>query len=291
MGFNPLYPLKPRLPQESYYENINFFVSDYIARQKRSEGLLKVLRQQGENHRVIGGDLSEMAIREGLDVSWSSYLSELPENVLDFVIDASNHKLPVRKCKSCNKGRQLIRVLQSCLPGLVAERHDKVLSYILNEADMQSAELYADIQGMRTLEGNTIPSVTKNGISINLSHNSKRLKPDIVIIEENKIYIFEISVPFECNIERRHEEKEGKYRAICRDILEDTRPRLGCELHCIEVGARGFLTRRNRSRLTFLYQLTRRGGTAGLREFINRISALACMASFDIYQRHQRSEL
>ena len=252
---------------------------------KRNAKVLKRSTPHGEQNRTIEGDLVEIAGSDQADERWSSYLQGLPDNIFNFVLEASSNSLPVRRCSHCRKGRTLKQVLQSCLPELVAERHDTILGYIVSNIGNKSLEYYADLDGKRTLDGNTIPSVTRSRFYINLGQNSRRLKPDLVIIEHNIVYIFEISVPFEQNIERRHEDKESKYQIIQRDIKRTSG--LQCQLHCIEIGSRGFLTRRNRSKLALLYMLTNRNLKLDLTEFINKISTLACVASFNIYQRHQ----
>ena len=231
---------------------------------------MKRITPLGEYNRTIEGDLVEIARADHADERWSSYLLCLPENIFNFVLEASRNSLPVRQCSHCRKGRTLKRVLQSCLPELVAERHDTILGYIVSNIDNKSLEYYADMDGKRTLDGNTIPSVTRERFYINRGQSSRRLKPDLVIIEQNIVYIFEISVPFEGNIERRHEDKESKYQRVHRDI--ERTAGLQCQLHCIEVGSRGFLTRRNRGKLAFLYMLTNRNLKLDLTEFINKIS-------------------
>ena len=251
----------------------------------RKTKVLKRITPHGEYNRTIEGDLVEIAGEDHADERWSSYLLKLPDNIFNFVLQASSNSLPVRRCNHCRKGRTLKKVLQSCLPELVAERHDTILDYIVSNIRNKSLEYYADIQGKRTLDGNTIPAVTRDRFYINRGQSSRRLKPDLVIIEHNIVYIFEISVPFEQNIERRHEVKESKYKIIQRDI--ERTAGLQCRLHCIEVGSRGFLTRRNRKKLAFLYMLTNRNLKLDLTEFINKISTLACAASFNIYQKHQ----
>ena len=246
---------------------------------------MKRITPHGECTRTIEGDLVELAREDQADESWSSYLISLPENIFNFVIDSSNNSLPVRRCKHCRKGRTLKQVLQSCLPELVAERHDTILRYIVSNIGNKALEYYADMEGKRTYDGNTIPSVTRDRFYINRGQTSRRLKPDLVVIEHKIVYIFEISVPFEGNIERKHEDTEYKYKVIQKDI--ESTAGLQCQLHCIEIGSRGFLTRRNRGKLALLYMLTNRNLKLDLTEFINKISTLACVASFNIYRRHE----
>ena len=278
--------LIPRRPLQSL-ENHSHVRSEFKNGWKilRNTKVLKRVTPHGECTRTIEGDLVEIARDDQADESWSSYLVSLPENIFNFVVEASNNSLPVSRCKHCRKGRSLKQVLQSCLPELVAERHDIILRYIVSSIGNKSLEYYADIDGKRTFDGNTIPSVTRGNFYINRGQSSRRLKPDLVIIEQNTVYIFEISVPFERNIERRHVDKESKYKVLQRDI-EGTAG-LKCQLHCIEIGSRGFLTRRNRGKLALLYMLANRNLKLDLTEFINKISALACEASYNIYRRHE----
>ena len=109
------------LPPRTVYRASSVSTNSQARKVRRELGVLEIYRLCGDI-REIRGDLVEMAINEGLDLSFSSYLSTLPEEALNFVIESSSNNLPVRRCKGCVRGRMLTRALQSCLPDLVAER-------------------------------------------------------------------------------------------------------------------------------------------------------------------------
>ena len=90
-------------------------------------------------------------------------------------------------------------------------RHDSILSHIVLTISKlipkEKFTIYADIPGYKT-NGGTIPP--------NILPTS--LKPDIVIVNntEKSVHIFELTVPFETNINSAHERKISKYLTLRR---------------------------------------------------------------------------
>ena len=75
--------------------------------------------------------------------------------------------------------------------------------------------LYSDIAGYTAPHGGTIPP--------NILVTS--LKPDLFIVNEReaKAILLELTVPWDANIQRSHEYKEGKYAALIADLWESDR--------------------------------------------------------------------
>ena len=95
-------------------------------------------------------------------------------------------------------------------------------------------------------------------------------KPDIVIVDrkDKNIHIFELTVPFEMNIEQRHREKSDKYAHFATDCTGFT-----CVVTAFEIGSRGYISRRNHSALYTLHTT----------QFKSNISALALYSSYYIF--------
>ena len=74
--------------------------------------------------------------------------------------------------------------------------------------DQSKVKVYSDIPGFQTTGGGTILP--------DLLITPQR--PDIVILTSDSIDIWELTVPFENNIQKRHQDKEDKYVYMLTDI-------------------------------------------------------------------------
>ena len=83
-------------------------------------------------------------------------------------------------------------------------------------------------------------------------------KPDIVIIDQKRktLDIFELTVPFERNIEVRHREKSDKYAHFVQDITNYI-----TTVTAFEIGSRGYISPSNKRRLHFLHKFPKAGIT------------------------------
>ena len=110
-------------------------------------------------------------------------------------------------------------------------------------------------------------------------------KPDIVIIDEKQkiMNIYELSVPFEQNIEKRDTEKSNKYAHFTTDCTG-----YSCDVTAFEIGSRGYISTRNHAALFSLHKFTKPG--IKLTKFKENISALALYSSYQIFMtRHEAS--
>ena len=154
-------------------------------------------------------------------------------------------------------------------------RHDGVISYIVSCVDRTKLKVYADIPGHQTSAGGTIPPT----LMITAE------KPDIVIVDEKKktVNIFELTVPFEHNIEHRNTSKNDKYEHLKTEIEN-----YKTEVEAFEVGARGYISRENRTRLKNIHKLCRKD--IKLRDFEENIARLTINASYYIYLCRDQTE-
>ena len=138
----------------------------------------------------------------------------------------------------------LAHVLSNCSvsldQGRLTWRHDSVLStiiHVLRSSLIPDSVFYSDVLGHQAPHGGTIPPhilVTS-------------LRPDIVVIKEDvrEIIIFELTCPWDSNIERSHTYKEEKYAPLVADLSQNYR------VFCFsfEVSVRGQVTKANKERL------------------------------------------
>ena len=98
----------------------------------------------------------------------------------------------------------------------------------------------------------------------------------IVDRKEKNIHIFELTVPFEQNIEQRHREKSDKYAHFATDCTG-----FNSLVTAFESGSLGYISRRNHSALYTLHKYTKPG--IKLTQFKSNISALALYSSYYIF--------
>ena len=178
---------------------------------------VKSLAQQGR--------YLELAAAQHEDVVWKSFMFDMKQGTLKFLLNASIDTLPtganlVRwnkktsdKCNLCKCKETTSHVLNGCSVSLEMGkflwRHNNLINYIVQSVDTTKFKVFADLPE-HTVDGGTIPA----DICITPQ------KPDVVIIDEksNSIYIFELTVPIEHNVEVRHQEKSDKYAHFAVDI-------------------------------------------------------------------------
>ena len=96
------------------------------------------------------------------------------------------------------------------------------------------------------------------------------------LINSKEIYIMELTVPFETNIEERNRQKSDKYASLVSDI--DT---LEPHLTAFEVGSRGYITPENKTRLRKIYKLSKT--SISFKSFLMDISNLAISSSYYLF--------
>jgi len=230
------------------------------------------------------------------DINFKSIIHDLPRNVAKFLTNACIDTLPTNSnllrwkkrnspaCKLCGNKETLLHVLNNCKlmlnQGRYTWRHNSVLNFIYNALKPKESnlEFHVDLPG--SLTGiSTIPI----DIVITLQ------RPDLVIIDrkKNKVYVIELTIPFDINVNDAHKRKSNKYENLVNDIKE-----AGYETayHAIEIGSRGYVTKDNRKRLLDIINIT---GQISKKEFnvaINNIKKTAILASYCVfYSKYESS--
>lgn len=196
---------------------------------------LKSKTLQGSLHRSIKFNDNHLI--------WASTLDMLPENIfkwsLNAVVDMVPHKTnlhrwnrsPTNLCPLCKGKQTLCHVLNNCPialnQGRYTWRHNQVLSIIkdfIQEHLLDGYVIECD------LPGNVYRFIRDNSASL--------LRPDIVIFNRSnkKMFMCELTIPFEEGIENAHERKTEKYEELVGSLQYDV------SFEAIEVGSRGMLS-------------------------------------------------
>ena len=242
---------------------------------------------------VMQGNFLSLLIEEDTNVSWKSYLWNLPRGVVKFALNSSLDTLPsadnLRRwgkrvsdvcplCRGSSK-QTLNHILSSCSSALnqgrFTWRHDSVLKTLFSFVEgklLDGFSIYADLAGKGAGGGHVFPS--------NVIITSQR--PDIVVINNigRKVIIFELTCPFDTNIDTAHDFKTNKYASLVNDLMGDG---YTVDLFCVEISVRGQVSKANRARLkSFLLKTTglRRGVSVDL---ITKMSRSSLLSSFSIF--------
>ena len=107
------------------------------------------------------------------------------------------------------------------------------------------------------------------------------LKPDLFIInEETRVaVVFELTCPWDNNIERSHNYKEEKYSSLVTDLARD----FTVFQFSVEVSVRGQLTGPNKARLKNLSYRCCRDAKAVTKSLYENMSKAALLSSFSIF--------
>ena len=173
---------------------------------------------------------------------------------------------PVHKCDST------LHTLSNCSvqlkQGIYNWRHDNIVRYIYNSLDRVKYEAFADIEGCKTTNGKTIP------VHIHPTND----RPDIVVIDENKkiFNTFELTVPYDTNIDKRNTDKNNKYAYLLTDVT-NYKP----NVMAFEISVRGHITKDNKTRLKKIHSYCKQ--EIKLKTFIENISALAITSSYVLF--------
>ena len=156
---------------------------------------------------------------------WSSVQSKLPKNTFNFTIRYINNTLPTRKnlskwglsstsdCSFCSSPETLLHIVAGCETylneGRFTWRHDSVLNFLASTLTaVQNSRLYVDIPGFVN------PSVLTGDNS----------RPDLLLAIENEcLYILELTVGFESNLQVNANRKRQKYL----DLIEEQKTNYG----------------------------------------------------------------
>ena len=210
---------------------------------------------------------------------------DVPQGVLKFALNAGVNTLPTfdnlkrwgkrvsDRCVFCGNIETLAHVLSNCTTALtqgrLTWRHNSVLSSIIKLIRphlRNGLVLYADMPGHQAPHGGTIPPhilVTA-------------LKPDVFIFNElsEEVIVFELTCPWDSNIDRSHNYKLEKYAPLVADLSH----RYVVSFFLIKILARGQVTKGNQSRQeSFLHNCC--DSTSSISKSLIRISSKAALLS------------
>ena len=156
---------------------------------------------------------------------WSIVQQNMPKNIFNFMIRYLNNTLPTRKnlykwslsdspsCSFCLHPETLQHVVSSCKSyledGRYTWRHNSVLLHIANSfSSLQRCRLFVDLPSFPS------PSLI----------TGDSLRPDLALISpDNTLYILELTVGFETNIEVNNKRKAIKYGPLIQDLRSQYR--------------------------------------------------------------------
>ena len=182
------------------------------------------------------------------------------------------------RCPFCRNTQTLHHILSNCSvaldQGRYTWRHNCVLSNIISlirPVLNPDTRLFSDIPGFLAPGGGSVPP------SIIVTN----LKPDLFIVNESAgvVVIFELTCPWDGNIERSHMYKEEKYS----HLVEDLSRRFRTYLFSVEISVRGQVSRDNKKRLkSFVYHVCTEPKKV-FKSIVPICSKVALLASFSIF--------
>ena len=214
------------------------------------------------------GPLLNLAIKEGQDLTWKSFAFNRNKGALKCILNSTLDTLPTKanllqwkkttsdKCCLCNGRQTTVHVLSACPvflnQGRLTWRHDGIVKYIAECVDTDKYQVYADVHGHQTPDGGTIPAdVLVTGD-----------RPDVVIYDKKKMTmnVFELTVPYKHNVDKRHIDKSNNVRKF-KPVIE-----------ALEV-ERGYISSENKKRLKTIHSFCKKETTA--KQFVENIAKLA----------------
>ena len=242
---------------------------------------------------VMQGDFVNLVAEEKDNVTWKSFVHNLPKGLLPFALKASTNTLntpdnlrrwgikKLANCSLCGNHCTLLHILNYCKISLDQGRYDwrhdsivKLLATRILEGKPASLDIYADIQGYKT-NGGTIPA--------NILCTLER--PDIVFVEKTskQIVLLELTCSFESNIETANSRKKLKYQDLKTDLEAQ---HYTVTLIPFEVGSRGQVTKRNRTALENIFRTNRIKLKTG--QLFKDMSKIALLCSFSIFHAREQ---
>ena len=187
-------------------------------RQQHTEKLQSQLTSQG----FIISFLLEHSMKS-LNSLWSSAQSKLPKNIFNFSIRYLSNTLANRvnlykwklsqssDCSFCLCPESLLHVVSGCKSyleeGRYTWRHNSALHFVASTLQsVRNSSLYADLPGFLS------PCII----------TGDQLRPDMLLsIGKTILYMIELTVGFETNLNSNAERKHEKYHRLTRDLSSD----------------------------------------------------------------------
>ena len=151
---------------------------------------------------------------------WSASQSNLPKNIFNFTVRYINNSLPTRQnlirwglsptsdCSKCLAPETLLHVVAGCQSYLerFTWRHDSILHFLATSLQTVSgSSLYVDLPGYKS------PSIV----------TGDTYRPDLLLSTSTGVlYVVELTVGFESNLQKNVERKKSKYKELIREQNE-----------------------------------------------------------------------
>ena len=210
-------------------------------REETDHGLRENIRRLSVQGALVGDEASLA------DEAWATAVSTVPNRVMKFSLNAVCDTLPHRSnlkkwgrllsdtCPLCKEGRQtLSHILNNCQKALSLRRytirHDAVLKTIF-----QSIRDHLPDQYSCTVD------LPEHGYNFPLHiYPNNDLRPDIVLWNtvQKHVWIIELTVCYESNVNEARQRKKMKYAELVQGIKS-----VGyrCVFYPIQVGSRGYI--------------------------------------------------
>ena len=236
------------------------------------------------------GDYLALIMEEEGCITWKSYLWDIPQGVLKFAINAGINTLPTfdnlkrwgmrvnDRCPFCGNIQTLAHVLTGCSvaleQGRFTWRHNSVLLSIINFIRPMLKDgfsLFSDLPGFQAPHGGVIPP------DVHVTN----LKPDLFIIDitSRVVVFFELTCPWDSNVQRSHEYKERKYAPLIADLSS----RYRVFNYSVEISARGQISKENRARLKSCLYNCCEAPRSSIGNLIRICSKSSLLSSFSIF--------
>ena len=242
---------------------------------------------------VKQGQFLDLLITSEQDATWKSFIYNLPTSTMRFLLNSCIDTLPTKanlvqwgkatsdRCKLCGARETINHILNCCKTSLeqgrYTYRHNSILSYIFNLLDKDLYTIGCDLPNATCSSGSTIPT---NVVVTTLI-------PDLVITSqgEKKMWVYELTVPFETRIDEAHSIKESKYDSILMDIENRG---YEIEYEPFEIGSRGHVSKDNIGRLKRIFNFCK--APYNFKTFLKNIAFIASTSSYAIFCARDSSE-
>ena len=213
---------------KSLWRSTGFGMNIQYDTYRNTRQVLKAVRQSHTDklgsHLTSQGFLITFLLNHSLRTAnslWSSAQSKLPKNIFNFTVRYLNNTLATRKnlklwnlsqtsdCSFCFQPASLLHVVAYLSEGRFTWRYDSALNFLASTFQyLNHCTFYVDLPQYRS------PSLV----------TGDDLRPDMLIsTPSNAIYVLELSVGFETNLDNNADRKVSKYRYLLNDLTSKYR--------------------------------------------------------------------
>ena len=233
---------------------------------------------------------------EKTDISWKSLIYRVPRGVMGWAVRACTQTLAtpdnlqrwgVRvdpKCavEGCGQPCTLGHLLSCCKLSLdrFKYRHDSCLAYLVQKlvkTAPRGIKITADLNGWRVGGGTVHPDLVMTG-----------QVPDIVIHDKtsspHKIILLELTCPWDTAAKNAESRKTLRYERLALDLEEAGLEVLNMPL---EVGARGYISPRNKGVLACISSLCK---VKDYKRLVSTVGKISLLGSYKVWLARRSSE-